>query len=216
MSKLLGNFHLFLIVILVYFAWLDFEEYQQNLEMKQGEVTSVNQQLETSKSRLGEIEVYKTNLQRSRQKLREVRNQILLVREKLPSEKDQTGLLEFLSDQADRLRLSETRFAPLPEVNKDLYFVEKYEVEGIGTFQQFLVYLEKMTLQQRVYNIDVMELRPAGEEEGDTRRSRKFQMLEAQIVLETYRFNQEFFDRTAKEARESKESELDAKAVGGQ
>ena len=216
MSKLLGNLHLFIIVILAYFAYLDLLDYQQNEEMKMNESSGLATQIQTSEARLGEIEVYKKNLERSRQKLREVRNQILLVREKLPSEKDQTGLLEFLSDQADRLRLIDTRFRPLPEVNRDLYFVEKYEVEGVGTFQQFLVYLEKMTLQQRVYNIDVMELRPIGEDEGDSRRSRKFQMLEAKIVLETYRFNQEFFERTAREAREVKEAELDKKALGGQ
>ena len=191
--------------MLSYFGWLDYSDFQDNELNKKNESIGLDNQIQISQAKLGEIEVYKKNLERSRQKLREVRNQILLVREKLPSEKDQTGLLEFLSDQADRLRLSETRFKPLPEINRDLYFVEKYEVEGIGTFQQFLVYLEKMGLQQRVYNIDIMELRPIGDAPGDTRRSRKFQMLEAKIVLETYRFNQAYFERTARQAKEARE-----------
>ena len=74
-------------MILAYFAYLDLLDYQQNEEMKMNESSGLTTQIQTSEARLGEIEVYKKNLERSRQKLREVRNQILLVREKLPSEK---------------------------------------------------------------------------------------------------------------------------------
>lgn len=62
----------------------------------------------------------------------------------------------------------------------------------MGTFQQFLVYLEKLSEQERLYNVDYIEMRPVSEntEEGDSIRSRRFQMLESRIVIETYRFNE--------------------------
>lgn len=209
MDKLLGNLHIALIALVLYFGWLSFSEFSEQLEQKQMEAEGLSISLSAQKEKLGEIEVYKNNLERSRQKLKEVREQILLVQEKLPSEKDQTGLLDFLSDQADRLKLDETSFKPLEEINRELYFIERYEVQGVGTFQQFLVYLEKMSEQTRVYNIDFMEMRPVASEDDleATKRSRKFQILETRIVIETYRFNKAFFDKTSRE--------MNAAAAGG-
>ena len=67
----------------------------------------------------------------------------------------------------------------------------------------------------RVYNIDFMEMRPiSGARDAEaSRRSRKFQMLESKIIIETYRFNKEFFESTMADIR--KESSVETQPVKG-
>lgn len=192
MNKLLQNLHILLILFVGYTGWLGFDEFQQNLDGKKQELEGAKSQVERDRLRIKKIKVYQDRLERSREKLAVVRSELLEFQKKLPVKKDPTVILDFLSEQADRIRLVDTVFKPLPEKNMGSYFIEEYEIQGVGTFQQFLVYLEQMKAQSRVYNISFLELRAITEKDAQrsgARFSKRFQMLEARIVFQLYRFN---------------------------
>ncbi len=183
-GKFLAQLHW---IILVYAAWSIYtvwEEHQTNAANITAQMPELEQEIAKSRKRLADIENYRKNIEASRKNVEEVFKNIEKVQRQLPAEVSDIGVLDFLAREGRALNILRLEPTPLPEVPQGFYVAKPYELKGEGTFLQFLIFMERLAVAERLFNIPKFTLStPEGPQKG------RFKVINFTAVVETFKYN---------------------------
>jgi Tfp pilus assembly protein PilO len=184
-NKLLKMFPmlLFLYTALGVYTWYE------GVQSKQIEIANqkkaVELKIKKDKDWLAGIQEFMDNIDKQEQQVEEVKQKIGLVQRQLPSDVSDTEILEFLSREAEVMNLQNVSLEPKEEVLNGFYFAKQFELKAEGTFHQFLVFFERMSDAERLFNVKQLSLTPS----KNSRFRGRFQMIELYTIIESFRYN---------------------------
>jgi Tfp pilus assembly protein PilO len=184
LNNLLSKIHF---IVLAYIGWTVYEgftQHEQKIEILQQEQVTIQNKVTILKKKIKKAETFKKNLEISEQRVEEVEKQINEVQRQLPNEIRDTEVLDFLSTQAEDINLKELFLTPLKESLNDFYYAKEFEIKAIGTYLQTLIFFERLSFADRLYNITDMKL-----SRSKKAKQGRFQLIALNVKLETFRYN---------------------------
>lgn len=198
-NLLVKNIHL---IILLYAGSNLYTLYTEKTEaLVQLEAGTEPMQIKITKEgrKLKQIEEFKKNLEVTKNRVKEVVTEIEKVQKQLPEDLNAAVVQEMLSDLSEKLRIKGVTQTPGNETTQGFYFTKEYNLKAIGTYLQGLILLENIEKSERILNVKSYEVSYAKVEN----RSR-FPVLDINLVLESYRYNKSYKERSGVEEIENK------------
>lgn len=175
------------LIYLSYIAYDEFLVYQEGdveLQKVVDQVKDINSKIKQTKERNRKALEFEQNLEVSRNKVKEVAAQIENVQKQLPNSTSDSEILETFSNEANMINMKNTTITPLKEEGRDFYFAKQYDVASEGTYLQFLVFFERIGMQDRLFNISSLML-----SNSEGKHKGRFQHLKMKAVMEAFRYN---------------------------
>jgi len=188
------------ILIILYAGWTTytkFEEHNLNLEGLNGRIPEIQNKISKAKKEKKQLEVYFQDIEEAKRRIGKVAEEVEKIQQQFPSDISDTDNLALISQIAESLNIKNVQLAPGEEQNKGFYFAKNYNVKGTGTFLQFVIFLEKIAEAPRLLNIKSINL-----SQKDMKQKGRFQLIEADMRVEVYRYNKGHKEETGIEAIE--------------
>jgi Tfp pilus assembly protein PilO len=186
-NKIIAQAH---ILLLLYGLWVGYglyEEHLVQLEQVQASGASLDSDIDQAKRKVKEIQEFLKKSDEYKVRVEEVARNIEAVQKQLPADTNDTHILTFLQNEINSLNLKDAQFVPGKE-DKSTYFISKdYTLSAKGTFLQFLIFLERISNADRIYNIKSLKLTSPNENQKG-----RFHIIESRGVIQAYRFNPDF------------------------
>jgi Tfp pilus assembly protein PilO len=185
--KLIFKFLPVLIILSsVYNTFLFVEEKMEQARVLGEEKPIIEGAIKQKKMKLSEIEKYREEIESAKSRVQAAEKEVEKLQRQLPNEISNTENLQLISELAQGLNIKNVFLTPLSEVDKGAFFSKNYEVKAQGTFLQFLILMEKIAENERLLNIDKLKL-----SQQNIQQRGRFQMINADIYIEAYRYNPE-------------------------
>lgn len=190
------------LMILLYNGWIFFgqwEEHQVRVQNLENQLQALNAKKTRAENDIKKITDFKANLEKSRERVQEVNRQIIKVQKQLPTETNETVVLEYLDKEAKELNLQSPTIKPAGEVLNGFYFTNQFSFNSQGTYLQFMIFFERLMLAERLYNVKKLTLRSDGVEQKG-----RFTLIQGDLILETYKYNSSHQEKSGVEEIEAK------------
>lgn len=184
MKKLLGYLHFFILAYAGWLAWTAYEQHTMKMEELEGALPALQANVAKSKRQLASLKKYYKDVEAAKERIDMVAKQVEELQKQLPNEISDTQNLHFFSEAARTLNMRDVYLNPDREDIHGFYITKKYILKASGTFLQFLVFLEKLEQEQKLYNISHVQL----EETGKNQKGR-YQLINGEIHIMAYRYN---------------------------
>lgn len=198
-NKLLGNIHWIFILLALSNLYTIFEENTEKIENSKMNIDSLSAQNNSVNRKLKNIKRFKKNLTQSIQRVEEVRKQIEKVQKQLPSEVNDTLIAGKINELGESLKMKDLNVAPMDEKLNGFYFTKKFSLNASATFLQALIFFENLNKSERILNIQKFEMK-----EKETNIRGKFKVLSFSSVIESYRYNTTYKEKSGVEEIENK------------
>lgn len=187
LNKILGNLHVIIMLYTAYGVYERYEVYSTGLQGIKEQTPGIESEIKVLRKKLEAIETYKKNIENSKKSVEEVFKNIERVQRQLPAEVNDIDILDFIAKESRVLNIPEMTTTPLPENPEGFYITKPYKVVAKGTFLQLVVFLERLSRAERIYNIQQFNL-----ESDTTPQKGRFQIINLTGTIETYKYNQNF------------------------
>ena len=187
LGKILGILH---IIILAYAGWgvyEYYEGYQARLAETTAQIPGIESQIQVFKKKLEAIDTYKKNIENSKKSVEEVFKNIERVQRQLPAEVNDIDILDHLAKEGRLLNIPDISSTPLPEIPDGFSVTKPYNIKARGTFLQLVVFLERLSRTERIYNVQRVVLATGAEPQKG-----RFQVIDMDATIETYKYNQSY------------------------
>lgn len=181
------------VIALLYSGFTGFTLYEEkenevmNAEM---EISAQQTELAQSKKTKQEIQDYYKNIELEKAKLGKVSLEIERMQQLFPSEISDNDNMTLLRSFASDVNIKQVAsISPDAELDKGFYISKGYRFKAQGTFLQFLIMFEKIGDAKRIMNIRELTFSKA-----DAPQKGKFQMITAEFLIETYKFNPNYVE----------------------
>jgi Tfp pilus assembly protein PilO len=164
-----------------------YTEHEENSLMLQEQLAASDTQLVKIKKKVANIKQNEEKLREYETKISEVRKQIEELKVRMPSEADQTAVLQELTNTAQELNLKDVTFNPAPKADRGMYLINTISLSGKGTYLQFLILFEKIKANKRFFNVDNFQL-----VESPADNKGRFIFVNVKADLQTYEYNQNY------------------------
>ncbi len=182
---------LLLVAYAIFSCYTLYTEHEENVVMLQDQLNSADSQLVKIKKKVANIKRNEEKLSEYETKIIEVHKQIEDLKVRMPSESDQTAVLQELTNTAQELNLKEVTFNPAPKVDRGMYLINTISLSGKGTYLQFLILFEKIKASKRFFNVDNFQL-----VESPADNKGRFIFVNVKADLQTFEYNQNYKDQT--------------------
>lgn len=187
MSKILSKLHYFIILWVFYGAYNSYEEHLQALEILNAQIPTIEQFILKAKKQKKEIKNYNQDIIEAKLRIEKVADEIEKLQKQLPTNISVTDNLDLLNNLATNLNLKNIALAPDVEEERGFYISQKYKFKADGTYLQFLIFLEKISVQERILNIYKISFN-----KNSVKQKGRFQIISGEIVIETFKHNPNF------------------------
>jgi Tfp pilus assembly protein PilO len=184
-NNILKQLHLLLLIYFGYGFYVTFDEHETVMAQLNSKQNSIKSKIKKEKKKLKKLNKFRESLKQTKERVEGVAEQINKVQKQLPTNVNDTEVLEFLTSEARALNIRNPNMSPLKEDANGFYFTKNYEVKGSGTYLQFLILLEKISSSERLFNVS--ELLFEKDLNGQKGRFRTATML---AKLQSYRYNE--------------------------
>ena len=175
------------LLIIIYFAYGEWELYQEHLEkldQLRSQVPTVNMKIRKAKKKLKAIKDYKIKIKDAKDKVEQVTKEVERLQKKFPSKINDNENITMISEITTALNFKNVRLSAGDETKKDFYYIKKYLLRAEATFLQNLILLEKLAGMDRIFNISSLKFSI-----DDNKQKGRFTVISSEIELETYRYN---------------------------
>lgn len=166
-----------------------FTEHQERSVQLTEQLEAADSQLVKIKKKVASIKQNEDKLRDYEAKISEVRKQIEDLKTRMPSESDQTAVLQELTNTAQELNLKDVTFNPVPKADRGMYLINTISLSGKGTYLQFLILFEKIKASKRFFNVDNFQL-----VESPVDNKGRFIFVNVKADLQTFEYNQNYKD----------------------
>ncbi len=185
MDKILGNLHYIVILYAAFSTYSMYEEHELELEGLKSQIPALETNIDRRERELEQLKRYFLDIEESRQNIELVAREVERVQQQLPSEISATENMTLIQTIAESLNIQRVTVEPLAEENKGFYIVHRYRMKGEGTFLQYLIFFEKLEESQRLLNVGSLSIK-----RSDGERRGRFQMVDGEVLIEAYRYNE--------------------------
>jgi Tfp pilus assembly protein PilO len=203
MNKLKGLFlQLLPFLILAYNGFIFYESYEEHLtkvENLTNQVSALEAKTRKAETDVKKISKFKEDLEKSKERVEKVNQQIVTVQKQLPSEANDTEVLQFLDEEAKLMNFQNISIAPKEEVSQGFYYSKKYSFAAQGTYLQFMIYFERLQNAERLYNVERVTFKSDG-----VKQKGRFTLIQCDTTIETFRYNPNHKEASGVEEIESK------------
>ena len=186
-NKIISQLHIFILLYGAYTGYFLWEEHDVQYQELLNELPAIQEDIEKTSKKVKEIDEFKKKSEESKIRVEEVAKNIELAQRQLPSEINDTNIMNFFQEEINTLNIKESSFVPGNETKSTYYIAKEYSLKAKGTFLQFLVFFERLAAASRIYNVKSLKLIST----GDSQRGR-FQMISTDSLIQAFRYNPEF------------------------
>lgn len=136
------------IIVVIFFCywWFFHSAKAAQIKVLRDELSNLQAQLQKNRVIAGNLEKYKEEVNRLNEELKKAVA-------KLPGEKEIPSLLTNISDAGRSVGLEFLLFRPHPEVKKGFYSEVPIEIQVVGTYHQVALFFDKVSKMSRIVNI---------------------------------------------------------------
>lgn len=183
-DMLIKYIHFFVILYAVWSFSELFNQHEEKLANLNAELQGQQSLVAKTEVKLKKIAEFKKKVGNFKERVREITIQIEKVQKQLPADVNDTEVQQLVGGIAKDLKIKNPAPSPGKEEPNGFYFAKNYDFQASGTFLQFLILLEQLEKSERILNVKDFEFKKPESNE----RSR-FQVLNAMITLESFRYN---------------------------
>jgi len=165
--------------------YFNYEAHQVELETYRIEVPSLERKIKKETKKAKDIKRFTADIEKSKKEVEFVTEEVEKLQKLLPSELSDNENINLIKSFAEEVNLKSVEVNPKIDENKGFYIVRSYNLTGVGTFLQFLVFFEKLADNERLINVGKVHLTKTREKQRG-----RFQLIEGDIVIEAYRYNE--------------------------
>ncbi|PIK14479.1 type 4a pilus biogenesis protein PilO [Halobacteriovorax sp. JY17] len=184
MKKLVANLHIFIFLYLAFGVFTKFQEHSEKLLQMEGQIPALTAKINKNKREKKQLSSYLKDVEAAKERIELVATEVEKIQKKLPDTVDDTKNLSLLKSLAEKLNIKSIYLTPLEEITKGFYIAKRYSMKASGTYLQFLMLMEQVGNAQSILNVKRIAL----ENQQEKQRGR-FQIINADIIIETYRYN---------------------------
>ncbi len=186
MEKLLKNLWLIFAIYFSYSQYSNWEEGQNLISAQRDRLPAIEGSITRERKKWKKIQQFKKDLKNAQTEFDQANKKFEEIKRKLPEKINNSAVISLLKNISKDINIKSSQTAPGSELNKGFYSVKSFKYNASGTYLQFLIFLEKISKQERVYNVKGVSFKA-------NRKSNKgrFQKVDAEIDLEVYRYNKE-------------------------
>lgn len=204
MEKIFGNLHLIVLLFIGMGIYSTFSEHQERMDTATTELNTEKERLDKKQKDLKNLEAYNKDIEKAKEDLELARAAIEKMQRQLPSEVSNTENLEILQGIATALNIKNIALTPGIEEDRGFYLAKEYGLKASGTFLQFLIFFERLAREQRLFNVKFVNLFT-----GNHRQKGRFQIIDAEIKIEAFRYNTNYKESTGIEEIEKETQAAD-------
>jgi Tfp pilus assembly protein PilO len=191
MGSLLRNIHWFIIFYAGFQGWTAWDDHQGKISSVRDEIPVLQKNIKKGRKEKKQLTSLFKDIEAAKERIKEVALEVEKIQKQLPTEVADPEILESIRVVAENINIRNIFQTPLTEENKGFYYAKRYEFKGTGTFLQFLIFLEKIEEAERILNIRNVNI------SNSTQKQRgRFQLVNATIVVEAYRYNAGYREAT--------------------
>lgn len=184
MDKITKKLHLILLIYFLYESWALYDKFAKEEESINTQIPTLEAQIKTNTKKKKELKKYFEDIEGTKKRIEKVAQEVEALQKKFPDKISDTENLGLLRDIAESINIKNVFLSPGDETLKGFYFSKAYNFKASGTFLQFLIFLEKVSKSERILNIRNIDLVKSNEKQKG-----RFQLINAEIVIEAYRYN---------------------------
>ena len=185
MTNLVNKLWILIILYTGFEIYTKWEEVQERIKTKTSNIPQMKMAIEKNKKKLRDLERYFTDIEEAKQRIKKVASEVESIQRKFPSTISDSEYLGVMSTLAESLNIKNLQLIPNREVDRGFYFTKQYSMKAQGTFLQFLIFLEKISKTERLFNVSDVQFKPA---EGRSRG--RHQIVDAVISIIAYRYDE--------------------------
>lgn len=185
MEKLLKYFPFFALLYAGFTGFTLYEERELKIEGLEAQVATVQNEINRNNRIKSEVQEFHKNIELEKAKIDKVAQEIEKMQQLFPSEISDNENMSTLRGYANDVNMKEIQsISPMMDEDKGFYISRGYSFKARGTYLQFLILFEKIGESKRILNIRQVRF-----EKSQVPQKGKFQVIEGEFELETYKFN---------------------------
>lgn len=165
-------------------AYTIYEAHTEQMTSLEGSIPRIQGQINRAQKEKKQIKSYLRDIEEAKKNIELVAQEVETLQKKLPESIKDAENLNLIRKIAEGLNIKSIYLSPGTEENKGFYFTKRYEFKGTGTFLQLLIFFEKIGASERLLNIREVNL-----QKSDKKQRGRFQLTNARIIVEAYRYN---------------------------
>jgi len=190
MEKIVANIWLMIIAYTGYSVWEAFNLHTEKVEIARNQIPEIQSNIAKMQKEKKQLENYFSDIEEAKARIEKVAAEIEKLQQQFPSEISDTDNLALISSIAEILNVKNIFLQPGSEENKGFFYAKLYNIKASGTFLQFLIFLEKISEAKRLMNIHSIKL-----SHMEKAQKGRFQLINADINIEVYRYNPNFREK---------------------
>ncbi len=199
LEALLAKAHFLIIGYIAFTTYENMEAHKVKIQDVISQRSMFNSKIKKIKRNIKESKAFATNLEASRNRVTEVVGQIETIQKQLPDKTDDTSILAFLADESKILKFKKPAFNVEGEKLNDFYYAKKYSLKAKGTYLQGLIFFEHLNQHERLFNVISLDIKKM-----DSQKGGRFQMVDISTMIETFRHNPSYKEKTGIEEIKNK------------
>jgi Tfp pilus assembly protein PilO len=181
---MLSRLHIIILLYAAYTTWEAWDQHETRRVEIESQLPGIEEELAKYRTKLKEIDSYRKDVENSRKRVEEVFRSIEKVQRQLPLEVSDIEVLDYLAKEGRSLNITNLEPTPQPENPQGFYVAKPYSIKARGTFLQFVIFLERLSLSERLFNVQSV----AFNSDLSAQKGR-FHMIDMRAVIETFRYN---------------------------
>ena len=187
LSGIVSRIHWIIILYTLYNVYISYEEHITKVELSKSQIPVIQSKIKKAEEQKGQLKDYFNDIEKAKKRIESVAIEVEKLQKKLPTEILDAENLELLSREGKELNIKNVSLSPQDEQDQGFYFSKNYNFKGTGTYLQFLIFLERISQVERLLNISKMTI-----VKSKNKQKGRFQLIDADITVESYRYNPNF------------------------
>ncbi len=184
MMSLVQKIHIFILLWGVWEGYLVWDNFTLKKEEIASQIPVLNQKIAKAQREKDQIKDYLKDIEEAKQNIELVAKEVESLQRKLPETIKDAENLALIKSIAEGLNIKNIYLSPGIEENKGFYYTKRYELSASGTYLQMLIFFEKIGITERLLNIKNVEIK-----KSDEKQRGRFQLINAKVTIEAYRYN---------------------------
>jgi Tfp pilus assembly protein PilO len=184
---LISSLHFILIAWVGWGTYADFNTFFETRRAVEESIAETNQRVTKAQKTLGEIRDFESNIEVLKKRIDDIIKQIDEMKKSFPETIVDAEILGDLSKEATSLNLQTPAVAPREEFDRGFYFAKQFEMKARGTYLQFIVFFERLSKKQKIFNVQYMKIF-----NDQTLQKGRYGLLNIETLIESFRYNHKY------------------------
>ncbi|WP_127715231.1 type 4a pilus biogenesis protein PilO [Halobacteriovorax sp. HLS] len=187
MKLLISKIHYFIFIYIAFGVYTHWLENNEKIESELAQVPVIQNKIRKAKKEKKQLNSYLKDVEAAKGRIELVAKEIENLQKKLPNTIDDTKNLSNIKNIAEQINIKNIYLTPLDEIDKGFYMAKRYNFKASGTYLQFLLLMEKIGAESTILNVKRLFL-----ENVQKKQRGRFQIINGDVIIETYRYNENY------------------------